>query len=110
GQQEHVSCSVEGGRRPQRSDAAPDYEEIGLQIFVIVPRALHPIHIAPGLAARLPELLDSARVPTRRFIVSNTTVWRLHEQAFSRLTHQEPILLPDGGGFQVQRAVRRLCD
>lgn len=71
---------------------------------------MHPIHIAPGLAARLPELLDSARVPTRRFIVSNTTVWRLHEQAFSRLTHEEPILLPDGERFKTLQTVGRVYD
>jgi len=71
---------------------------------------LHPIHIAPGLAARLPELLDSARVPARRFIVSNSTVWRLHEQAFGRLTAEEPILLPDGERFKTLQTVGRIYD
>ena len=71
---------------------------------------MHPIHIAPGLAARLPELLDSARVPARRFIVSNSTVWRLHEQAFGRLTAEEPILLPDGERFKTLQTVGRIYD
>ena len=71
---------------------------------------MHPIHIAPGLAARLPELLDSARVPARRFIVSNSTVWRLHEQAFTRLTAEDPILIPDGERFKTLQTVGRIYD
>jgi len=71
---------------------------------------VHPIHIAPGLAARLPDLLDSARIPARRFIVSNSTVWRLHEQAFERLTAEEPILLPDGERFKTLQTVGRIYD
>jgi len=71
---------------------------------------VHPIHIAPGLAARLPELLDGARVPARRFIVSNATVWRLHEQAFSQLTPEDPILLPDGERFKTLQTVGRIYD
>ena len=71
---------------------------------------MHPIHIAPGLAARLPELLDSARVPARRFIVSNSIVWRLHEQAFARLTAEEPILLPDGERYKTLQTVGRIYD
>jgi 3-dehydroquinate synthase len=71
---------------------------------------VHAIHIAPGLAARLPELLDSARVPARRFIVSNATVWRIHEQAFSRLTPEDPILLPDGERFKTLQTVGRIYD
>ena len=71
---------------------------------------MHPIHIASGLAARLSELLDTARVPARRFVVSNTTVWRIHEQAFSRLTPEDPILLPDGERFKHLQTVGRIYD
>jgi 3-dehydroquinate synthase len=76
----------------------------------MVSLAVHPIHIAPGLAARLSELLDRARVPARRFVVSNSTVWRLHEQAFSRLTPEDPILLPDGERFKNLQTVGRIYD
>jgi 3-dehydroquinate synthase len=71
---------------------------------------VHPIHIAPGVAGRLPQLLDTARVPARRFIVSNATVWRLHEQTFAGLTAEEPILLPDGERFKNLQTVGRIYD
>ena len=71
---------------------------------------MHPIHIGPGVAARLPQLLDSARVPARRFIVSNATVWRLHEQSFAGLTAEDPILLPDGERFKTLQTVGRIYD
>src|SRR5205823_3523315 len=71
-----IARAIERGGGAQGRDAAPDYQEIGLQIFVIVSLAVHPLHIAPGVAGRLPDLLDAARVPSRRFVVSNATVWR----------------------------------
>jgi 3-dehydroquinate synthase len=71
---------------------------------------VHPIHIAPGIAARLPQLLDQARLPQRRFIVSNTTVWRLHEQTLAGLTPEDPILLPDGERFKTVQTVNRVYD
>ena len=71
---------------------------------------MHPVHIAPGVARRLPELLDHARVPARRFIVSNATVWRLHEQEFSGLTAEEAILIPDGERYKNVQTVGRIYD
>ena len=66
--------------------------------------------IEPGATARLRSLLDTARVPARRFIVSNTTVWRLHEDAFAGLTSEEPILLPDGERHKHLQTVGRIYD
>ncbi len=71
---------------------------------------MHPIHIAPGVAARLTELLDQARVPARRFIVSNSTVWKIHEPSFAGLTPEDPILLPDGERFKNLQTVGRVYD
>jgi 3-dehydroquinate synthase len=68
------------------------------------------VHIEPGAAAGLAALLDDARVPQRRFIVSNTTVWRLHEDAFSALTPEDPILLPDGERHKHLQTVGRIYD
>ena len=68
------------------------------------------VHIEPGAAARLTALLDQARVPARRFLVSNTTVWRFHEQTFAGVTAEDPILLPDGERFKNLQTVGRIYD
>lgn len=68
------------------------------------------VHIAPGSAVRLGALLDETRVPRRRFIVSNTTVWRFHEPVFANLTPEEPILLPDGERYKNLQTVGRIYD
>ncbi|HEX9366719.1 MAG TPA: 3-dehydroquinate synthase [Vicinamibacterales bacterium] len=68
------------------------------------------IHIDPGSAARTGGLLDGAGVPGRRFIVSNPTVWRFHEQAFAGVTSEEPILIPDGERHKHLQTVGRIYD
>src|SRR5258706_8343425 len=116
---EDVAGALERGRGPKRRDAAPDNQEIGLQMFVIVSPVLldvgsrsgrYGIHIEPGVAARVRGLLDGARLPGRRFLVSNPTVWRLHEQAFTGLTTEEPVLIPDGERHKNLQTVGRLYD
>jgi len=71
---------------------------------------VHPIHIAPRLSRELPALLDRAGVPGRRFIVSNPTVWRIHEESFAGLTPEEPILIPDGERHKNLTTVARVYD
>jgi 3-dehydroquinate synthase len=70
----------------------------------------YPIHIAPALSSRLTSLLDAAGVPERRFVVSNTVVWRVHAGAFARVTTDEPILIPDGERFKHLQTVGRIYD
>ena len=68
------------------------------------------VRIEPGAAARLNTLLDEAGVPSRRFVVSNTTVWRFHEPVFSGVTPEDPILLPDGERYKHLQTVGRVYD
>jgi 3-dehydroquinate synthase len=68
------------------------------------------IHIEPGSAARLSRLLDEAGVPSRRFLVSNPTVWRIHEAPFAGVTSEEPILIPDGERHKHLQTVGRIYD
>jgi 3-dehydroquinate synthase len=70
----------------------------------------YSIHIEPGSAARVSALLDGAGVPRRRFLVSNPTVWRFHEQTFAGLTPEEPILIPDGERHKTLSTVGRIYD
>jgi 3-dehydroquinate synthase len=72
--------------------------------------AVHPIQIGSGVASRLPELLDGARVPRRRFIVSNSTVWRLYGDTFRGVTSEEAILIPDGERYKTLQTVGRIYD
>jgi 3-dehydroquinate synthase len=59
---------------------------------------------------RIGGLLDGAGVPRRRFIVSNPTVWRFHDQAFAGVTPEEPILIPDGERHKTLPTVGRIYD
>ena len=68
------------------------------------------VHIEPGVVSRLGALLDAARLPKRRFVVSNTTVWRIHEDAFAGVSSEEPILLPDGERHKNLQTVGRIYD
>ena len=70
----------------------------------------YQIDIAPDLTTRLPALLDDARLPKRRFVVSSPTVWRLHGQRFSGVTAEEPILIPDGERFKHLATVGKIYD
>jgi 3-dehydroquinate synthase len=70
----------------------------------------YTIHIDPGSSSAIADLLNAAGVPSRRFIVSNPTVWRFHEQAFAGVTPEDPILIPDGERFKTLQTVGRIYD
>jgi 3-dehydroquinate synthase len=54
--------------------------------------------------------MDQSRIPARRFIVSNATVWKLHGDAFAGVSADDPILLPDGERYKTLATVTRVYD
>ena len=80
----------------------------GLQVRT--PSGTYPVEIQVGIATRLASVIDALGAPRRRFIVSNATVWNLHRDAFSGLTAEEPILIPDGERYKQLATVGRIYD
>ncbi|MGB2717622.1 MAG: 3-dehydroquinate synthase [Vicinamibacterales bacterium] len=72
--------------------------------------ARYRVEIQPGVARRLSSILDSVSAPARRFVVSSTTVWRLHGSAVSRAVKEDPILIPDGERFKNLQTLSRIYD
>jgi 3-dehydroquinate synthase len=68
------------------------------------------VSIGEGLAARLPAILDEARVPPRRFVVSSPVIWKLHGPALQPVTGTDVILLPDGERFKTLQTVARIYE
>ena len=57
-----------------------------------------------------PRMLDDARLPARRFVVSSPLVWRFHGQRFAKAVSAEPILVPDGERYKQLPTVSRVYD
>jgi 3-dehydroquinate synthase len=70
----------------------------------------YPVDIAPGISERLGDALDDLGLRRRRFIVSSTTVWRVHGGRFQDVTPEDPILIPDGERFKHLGTVGRIYD
>jgi len=69
------------------------------------------IWIGDGVVDRAGALLDAQHVSSRRFVVSNPLVWRLHGDRIARaLGSAEPILIPDGERFKTLQSVSRIYD
>jgi 3-dehydroquinate synthase len=68
------------------------------------------VQIAEGIAARLPAVLDEARVPARRFVVSSPVIWKLHGPALPAVTQAEVILLPDGERYKTLQSAARIYE
>lgn len=81
-----------------------------VRLTVRAASAEYPVEISPGSSERLADVLDDLGIRRRRFIVSSTTVWRLHGDRFQDVTPEEPILLPDGERFKHLGTVSRIYD
>jgi len=82
----------------------------GSRFPVRTPPADYFVEIAPGASERLVPILDASAVPSRRFVVSNPTVWRLHGHRIQSAASDEPILIPDGERFKHLATVSRIYD
>ena len=69
------------------------------------------IWIGEGVVDRLSALLEEHGIGSRRFVVSNPTIWRLHGAQLQRaIGAGEPILIPDGERYKNLQSVARIYD
>src|SRR5215470_15885932 len=81
-----------------------------VRINVTTPSRQYAITLADGVLDRLARVLDDARLPARRFVVSSPVVWRLHGQRFARAVSAESIVVPDGERYKQLSTVSRVYD
>jgi len=82
-----------------------------VRIDVAAPSRAYAVTIAAGALDRLARLLDDARLPERRFIVSSPLVWRMHGVRIGRaLMGAESILIPDAERFKQLATVSRVYE
>jgi 3-dehydroquinate synthase len=133
GEDDDLANRRERNSRPEAGDAAADDDEVeevrrgSAQTFECYPTAsparMNPIRIdvptpsrrytitlGDGVLAGLPQLLDEAGVPARRFLVSNALVWRLVGPRLAKMPVAERILLPDGERYKQVPTVQRVYD
>jgi 3-dehydroquinate synthase len=71
----------------------------------------YPVLVGDGLTAELGRLLDEHGVGSRRLVVSNPVVWRLHgERIGAALGRPEVIVVPDGERHKHLASVSRIYD
>ena len=82
-----------------------------VRIDVTTPSRAYALTLEDGALDRVGALLDSLRVPQRRFVASSPLVWRLHGPRLARaIGPVEPILVPDGERFKQMPTVTRIYD
>ncbi|MGE0704834.1 MAG: 3-dehydroquinate synthase, partial [Vicinamibacterales bacterium] len=81
-----------------------------VRLDVNTPSRRYTMTIGYGVLDQLPALLDEARTPARRFVVSSPTVWRLHGARLAAAGFEPPILVPDGERFKQVQTVSRVYE
>src|SRR5215510_5850608 len=81
-----------------------------VRIDVTTPSRRYVITLADGVLDRLTRILDDARLPKRRFVVSSPLVWRLHGSRFAKAVSAESIIVPDGERYKQLATVARVYD
>src|SRR5262249_44698909 len=81
-----------------------------LRIDVTTPSRRYVITLADGVLDRLARILDDARLPERRFVVSSPLVWRFHGQRLAKAISAESIIVPDGERYKQLATVSRVYD
>jgi 3-dehydroquinate synthase len=83
-----------------------------VRIDVNTASAASTLWVGEGITDQLTALLDAHHVGSRRFVVSNPVVWRLHGEQLQRALGGavEPILIPDGERHKNLQSVARIYD
>jgi 3-dehydroquinate synthase len=82
-----------------------------LRIDVRAPSRTYPVLVGPGSLAGLQAALDEVRCGSRRFVVSNQTVWgHWGGMLQDALPGAEAILVPDGERFKTLPSAARIYD
>ena len=69
------------------------------------------IWIGDGVVEHAGALFEAQHISSRRFVVSNPLVWRLHGERITRaLGGGDPILIPDGERFKTLPSVSRIYE
>jgi 3-dehydroquinate synthase len=81
-----------------------------LRVTVDTPSRRYPIVIGQNILGRLPEVLDEAGAPARRFVVSSPRVWKAQGTRLTASIIEPPILVPDGERSKTLQTVSRVYD
>ena len=81
-----------------------------VRLEVNTPSRRYVITLGDGVLDRLGRILDDAKLPARRFVVSSPLVWRFHGQRFAKAVPAESIIVPDGERFKQLATVSRVYD
>jgi len=82
-----------------------------IRIDVATPSRTYAVTIDDGALDRLKPLLDAAKLPERRFVVSSSVIWRFHGARLARaLPGAEAIMVPDGERFKLPQTVSRIYE